>query len=227
MSWIGIDTATLCASVALLDPEGRPDVRVLGERGGHARDLLDVLDRLLRAARISPSDLRGIGVAVGPGSFTGVRVGMATAKGLALALNIPLVGLSTLEAIARAATMNRSAGISCVCPVLAAGRGEVYAARFEFTGREVLRLTSDRCWIPAALHADLPADAVLAGDSPDARRQGEAGLGGRVHLQAPPCAVAIARWAASVVPPGARYQFGTPVPNYVRPSDAEAARGRA
>jgi len=152
---------------------------------------------------------------------------MATGKGLAMALNIPLVGLSTLEAIARAAALGSTVDIPCLCAVLAAGRGEVYAARFELSGGEVRRLTTDSAWSPNALRADLPIDAVFAGDVTDTRQQDVGGLDGCVHLDVPLRALAIARWASTVVPPGARYQFGTPLPNYVRPSDAEAVRGRA
>lgn len=227
MPWIGIDTATHGASVALLDRQGRPEVRVLSDRGAHARDLLDDIDQLLRAARVPPAELRGIGVAVGPGSFTGVRVGMATGKGLAMALNIPLLGLSTLEAIARAAAMGLAEDIACLCAVLAAGRGEIYAARFGVGGGEVRRLTADSAWSPNALRLDLPAETVIAGDASDPRRQDVAVLEGFAHLAVPPLAVAIARWTAAVVAPGAGYQFGAPVPNYIRPSNAQAGRGRA
>jgi tRNA threonylcarbamoyladenosine biosynthesis protein TsaB len=227
MPWIGIDTATHGASVALLDRQGRPEMRVLAERGAHARDLLGEIDQLLRAARVSPGELRGIGVAIGPGSFTGVRVGMATGKGLAMSLNIPLVGLSTLEAIARAAAMDSTSDVACLCAVLAAGRGEIYAARFEIGAGGVHRLTADGAWSPEVLLADLPAGTVLARDASDPREQEMAALEGFAHLAGPPRAVAIAHWTAAVVVPGARYQFGTPIPNYIRPSDAQAGRGRA
>jgi len=227
MPWIGIDTATHGASVALLDREGRAEVRVLAERGAHARDLLGEIDRLLQAARVSRAELRGIGVAVGPGSFTGVRVGMATGKGLAMALDIPLVGLSTLEAIARAAAHGSTVDIACLCAVLAAGRGELYAARFGIRGGEVRRLTADSAWSPDALRADLPHGTVLAGDVSDPRQQDVAAFEGFAHLSVPPRAAAIAHWAAAVVAPDSRYQFGAPVPNYIRPSDAQTGRGRA
>jgi tRNA threonylcarbamoyladenosine biosynthesis protein TsaB len=227
MPWLGIDTATHGASVALLDRQGRAEMRVLAERGAHARDLLGEIDRLLREAGISPSELRGIGVAIGPGSFTGVRVGMATGKGLAMSLNVPLVGLSTLEAMAHAAAMESTSDVASLCAVLAAGRGEVYAARFGIGADGVHRLTADGAWSPDMLRADLPPGTVLARDVSDPREQEVAALEGLAHLPVPPRAVAIARWTATVVAPEARYQFGTPIPNYIRPSDAQVVRGRA
>jgi tRNA threonylcarbamoyl adenosine modification protein YeaZ len=227
MAWIGIDTATHGASVALLDGRGRTEVRILSERGAHARDLLGEIDGLLRSSRVARGELRGIGVALGPGSFTGVRVGMATGKGLAMALDIPLVGLSTLEAIARAAAMHSTGDIACLCAVLAAGRGEIYAARFGIGGDKVRRLTADGSWSPDALRADLPAGTVVARDSSDPREAEVAVLEGLAHLPVPPRAVAIAHWTAAVVGPQSRYRFGAPAPNYIRPSDAQAGRGRA
>jgi tRNA threonylcarbamoyl adenosine modification protein YeaZ len=196
----------------------------LSAGGWHARDLLTAIEGLLGRAGIAASGLRGIGVAVGPGSFTGVRVGMATAKGLGFALDIPVEGLSTLEALARAAA-TYGARAAHVCPVLDAGRGEIYAALFRVRPVGVERLEADRAWKPADLAAGLPADTVLAGDGAAAL------LSVAKHpypvIEAPLLGGTLAGWVGGVIPDGGRYRAGGLGPNYVRPSDVEASRRRA
>jgi len=223
---LGVDTATSRGSVALAPDWGEPFLLTLAERGGHAQDLMQAIDHLLAEARLTTSDLRGIGVAAGPGSFTGVRVGMATAKGLAYALNIALEGLSTLEALALAAAPLTPPGTVHLAPILPAGRGEVYAALFARRGPAVERRSQDLAWRPGDLLAFLPEDAVLV-DGGRLAGGVEGGTLPRRSIESPPLAATIAGWAAARIPPGAVYRPGGAAPNYVRPSDAEAARRRA
>ncbi len=230
MPYLGLDTATARGSVALALPGEILAEAALQERAGHARDLLSRIDELLKARGLKARDLIGIGVAAGPGSFTGIRVGMATAKGLAYALQIGLAGISTLEAIARETRRAHLEPAGGICATMEAGRGEIYAALFRAEAGEPLRSTPDRSCRPADLVADLPEGVMLAGDAAEriwlmARQRGRA-------LVAPlvPCpllAGAIALWAGSAIAPGAGYPMGSPGPNYVRPSDAEAARRRS
>src|SRR3954454_14973134 len=111
---LAFDTATPVATSALLDGE-----EVLGERRGRAVSLLEDVDALLRQAGARPRDLAGLAVGTGPGSFTGVRVGLAYARALALALDLPAAGVSTLSALA--------AGAPGATPVIDARRREVFA----------------------------------------------------------------------------------------------------
>src|SRR5437899_5736918 len=127
---LGIDTATRPGSTALAYPGVVLAQTRLDERGRHARDLLAGVGTILAGAGVSPRDLSGIAVTVGPGSFTGVRIGMATAKGLAYSLNVGLDGLSTLEALARAVLGGGQETPQRLCAAIAAGRGEIYAALF-------------------------------------------------------------------------------------------------
>jgi tRNA threonylcarbamoyladenosine biosynthesis protein TsaB len=92
---LAFDTATDVATSALLD-----DGRVLGERVGVARSLLEDVDALLASAGLVPTDLDALVVGTGPGSFTSTRIGLAVARGLGLALDIPGAGVSTLDALA-------------------------------------------------------------------------------------------------------------------------------
>lgn len=122
MLWLAIESATLVAGVAL----GRGD-RVLAEISSqvaltHSERLLPMVDQALTIAAVGVKDLEGIFVAAGPGSFTGLRIGLATAKGLAHARNCPLYAVSTLEALA----WQQAPGL--VVPLLDARRGQVYAA---------------------------------------------------------------------------------------------------
>ncbi len=110
---LAFDTATDVATSALLE-----DGRVLGEGQSEPRALLAEVDRLLDAAGATPADLDALVVGTGPGSFTSTRIGLATARGLALALELPVAGVSTLDALAAAA--------DDALPVLDARRREVF-----------------------------------------------------------------------------------------------------
>lgn len=133
MRLLAIDTAAdLCAACVWDTGAGERGRCVLDLGKGHAERLMAVIDEALAKAGASYADLGAIVVSVGPGSFTGVRVGVAAARGLALALGVPAVGVTTLEALARQARQ-----ASPGRPVLArieAGRGQVYVAAFSAAG---------------------------------------------------------------------------------------------
>ena len=115
---LAFDTATDVATSALVD-----DGEVLGERASRAQTLLEDVDALLRQGGAKPGAVDALAVGIGPGSFTGVRVGLATARGLALALGIPVAGVSTLDALA--------AGAPGATPVIDARRREVFVLQGE------------------------------------------------------------------------------------------------
>lgn len=224
MTVLGIDTATRRGSVALARPGQVLATVVLVEHGAHARDLLPEIDRLLESCGVRPCDLHGIAVTLGPGSFTGVRVGLATAKGLAYSLGIGLVGVSTLEALALAAMAESGEAPSRLCSVLEAGRGEVYAALFRIDNGEPVRETADLSYRPADLLRDLPTGTAVVGDGSDALERAGRAAGRLIEVldRASPLAGAVALQGSRTLRPGAPYRPGEPRPNYVRPSDAEA-----
>ena len=115
---LAFDTATETATSALVD-----DGEVLAERVSRAVTLLEDVDALLRQGGVHPRDIDAIAVGTGPGSFTGVRIGLATARGLALALGVPVAGVSTLDAL--------GAGAPGALPVIDARRREVFVLEGE------------------------------------------------------------------------------------------------
>jgi len=114
MLTLAFDTATEVATSALVD-----DGEVLGERASTTRTLLEEVDALLPQRGAHPRDLDGLAIGIGPGSFTGVRIGLAAARGLALSLDLPAAGVSTLHALA--------GGAPGAVPVIDARRREVFA----------------------------------------------------------------------------------------------------
>jgi len=115
---LAFDTATDVATSALVS-----DGEVLGERTSRAVTLLEDVDALLRQSGTYTRDVEALAVGVGPGSFTGVRIGLSTARGLALALDVPVAGVSTLDALA--------AGAPGAVPVVDARRREVFVLQDE------------------------------------------------------------------------------------------------
>jgi tRNA threonylcarbamoyladenosine biosynthesis protein TsaB len=137
---LAFDTATSAATAALVR-----DGEVLGERVSRAVRVLEDADEMLREAGIEQTELTGLVVGTGPGSFTGLRMGLAAARGLALALELPVAGVSTLAALA--------AGAPGALPVIDAGRREVFTLS---DGGEAL------CHAPHAL--ELEPGTVCVGD---------------------------------------------------------------
>lgn len=123
---LSLNTSTKQYSLALLESE-----TVLGEYlftsgSSHFRDLMPCLDDLLKKTALTPGQLEGVTVAIGPGSFTGIRVGLAVAKGLSHCLGIPIIGVSTLSALASQIPWARED----ICPLVTSRKGEVFAALF-------------------------------------------------------------------------------------------------
>lgn len=174
---LAADTSTNAGSLALVEaPAGGPgrtlverswDVGVGGRlRGGapnHSDRLVPEMDEILRVTGVGYGDLAGLACATGPGSFTGLRVALSVLKGIALARDLPLAGVSTLEALA----WNLPFAGRRVVPLLDARKSEVYAAVFAATDGPVVRLQPDVVTAPepflAALAAD-PTPVVFLGD---------------------------------------------------------------
>ena len=143
MICMGIDSAGRTAGVALMrDGELLYDCFLNGELS-HSETLMGLIDTAFKATGLTPADVDLYGVCAGPGSFTGLRIGLATVKGLAFVKDTPCAGVSTLEALAAC-----HAGAGTVIPALDARRGEVYWAAFDLDGT---RLAPDAAQSAAAL----------------------------------------------------------------------------
>ena len=172
MRVLAVDTSTLAGGVALVDGERLVAEYLLDVSVTHSERLLAAIDAVISDARWSPRDLQGLAVSVGPGSFTGLRVGISTVKGLALALGIPVAAVPSLDALAAAVPW---ASLP-VCPVLRARRQEVYAAFYRWNGEGFGRLSEYLALAPEELAGRLTEPTLLVGDgaeaiqSPHARR---------------------------------------------------------
>ncbi|VVS95475.1 tRNA (adenosine(37)-N6)-threonylcarbamoyltransferase complex dimerization subunit type 1 TsaB [Desulfoluna spongiiphila] len=131
MRLLAVDTSTLSCGVAVADGEGLVSESLFTSRQTHSRHLLGMVEETLSRSGLSLGDLEGFSVTVGPGSFTGLRIGMSVVKGLAEVAGKPVVGISTLEALARGAALTGKTIVS----MIDARKGEVYAALYKPDGK--------------------------------------------------------------------------------------------
>ncbi len=124
---LGIETATQICGVAIVNGGSLLAEYRLNIKNAHAQKLVGAVEKLWSDCGISVNDLNGIAVSIGPGSFTGLRIGVSTAKGLAMADSLPITGVSTLQAIAAQAPVKNG----LVCPIIRSRANEVYAALYE------------------------------------------------------------------------------------------------
>lgn len=129
MKILGIDSSGLVASVAVVEDEKLLAEYTVNYKKTHSQTLLPMLDEIVRMTELDLKTLDAIAVAAGPGSFTGLRIGSATAKGLGLALNVPLVAVPTVEALA----YNLWGSDKLVCPLMDARRNQVYTGVYAFS----------------------------------------------------------------------------------------------
>jgi len=157
---LAIDTATRVAGLALYDQDGLHAEQMWNTGDNHTVELLPYVVRACEQQRLPPSALKAVAVSLGPGSFTGLRVGLATAKGLVLALQIPLLGVPTLDATAYA----HSRETLPVCAVLQAGRGRLVVAWYQNVDGEWQRRSDYVLLGPADLIASLREPTLLCGE---------------------------------------------------------------
>lgn len=125
-----IETATDVCSVALTQGTEVLGVKESADGNSHSKNLLPFIDSVLKETNHVQQDLQGVVVSIGPGSYTGLRIGVSTAKGMAYSLGIPVITVSTLESIAQGA--KQQAGDNCdIVPMIDARRMEVFAARYD------------------------------------------------------------------------------------------------
>jgi len=220
---LALESATAASSVALLRGPELID-EISAPAGPAAATLLPAVDALLGRAGVALGDLEAFAVSIGPGSFTSLRVGIATLKGLAFESDLPVAPVSTLAALARAAKPTDR----LVVPMLDARRGEVYAAAYaadcDWEG-----VLPEGVYTPEALCAQIRPPCVLVGEG--AALCGEeiaAALGEGVALLPPPRGNARARHVGALgveqLARGSWVRAAQLAPHYLRRAEAEVKR---
>jgi len=222
---LAIESATASPSVALLDGERIVAETPAGGTAPGSEALLPAIDALLRQTVTPLADLDGFALAIGPGSFTGLRVGLATLKGLAFEDPRPVAAVSTLAALSRRAGDPRPEPVAAL---IDARRGELYAAIWS-SGSGSEPVVAEGLYRVDALAARLPARCLLVGDAvaPNLPALGaRAGPGAR---PAPggaegPCAAHVGILGARALRAGLGRTAAELVPRYLRRAEAEARR---
>ena len=221
-----IDTSGSCSSVALSVGTTLLGECILGEDRCNSGRLMEAVSGLLAAARLTPDGLDALAVALGPGSFTGVRVGIATVKGLAIAARKPVVGFSSLAMLA----LNVPHGAHQVAPLYDARKGEVYAALYR-CGALPEAVVPDAVLPPARFLEGIDTPTIFIGDGAVRYRELIGSTLGELALFAPWNAHLPRASAGAVIAlqAGLREEF-TPLallnPTYLRASEAELAKRR-
>ena len=223
MRVLGIETSTPACGVALAD-SGRAIAEYTLDAGVHHAERLSLMiRRVLEDTGFALSDLGGVAVAAGPGSFTGLRIGMGTAKGICLACGLPLLAVPTLEGLALRAAFS---GLP-VCAMLDARRGEVYAGVYHLEGERPIALARDAAVCVGDLLPRLPRPLLFVGAGAY-RGQIREALGGDAHF-APdafsrPAAAAVALLGAFRLKEGRVEDLFEAEPTYLRRAQAERLR---
>jgi tRNA threonylcarbamoyladenosine biosynthesis protein TsaB len=221
---LGIDTATPQTSVALGSERGSVAQMSLSVRRSHEEVVAPVIEQLLRWSDLSLSQLGGIAVGVGPGLFTGLRVGVETARTLAQVLVCPIVAIPSLDVLAF--TLREARRL--IGAVIDARRGEVFYGLYRPVPGGVTRVGEFAVASPDGLVAELEAggdEVVLVGDGALRYRRELAGLGGRVEFASPslayPQAAALVELSVSRLEREEFDRVSDVLPLYLRKSDAE------
>ena len=163
MKLLGIDSSGMTASAAIVSGDILVAEFTVNNKQTHSQTLLPMIDQVVKMSGIGLEELDGIAVAAGPGSFTGLRIGSSTAKGMALALNKPIIPVPTLEGMAY-----RMAGFGgVICPLMDARRSQVYTGIYRMSGSRMECLL-EQCAVDildiAAKVNELNENVVFLGD---------------------------------------------------------------
>jgi tRNA threonylcarbamoyladenosine biosynthesis protein TsaB len=224
MRVLAVDTTGAHGSVAIVETgelQGLIGIREASPR--HAESLLPTIDHLLRLLALRLEDIDGFAVAVGPGSFTGLRIGIAAVEGLSFATGKPAAGVSALEATAF--RFRHVEGL--IVPLIEAYRGEVYGAAYRARSRELEVVVEPACSSAAAFLESLPeAPALVAGTAILRHREEIEANAGDAFLCDASFFIAdeVARLGAARFEDGNAAALGSLAPLYVRRAEAELKR---
>ncbi len=223
MKILAIETSTMLGGVALMgEPEGLITEVRLNVKTAHSERLMTGIDYALRQGGISMSDIDVFGVSIGPGSFTGLRIGVSTVKGLSYATGKPIVSVPSLEALA----WNFPFSAHPVCTMFDARKKEVYAAVFRWQDGGFEKIVRERSVNPAELLKELKGPAIFAGEGAQLYRDLiREVLGENAKFPPPQCGVPSPSNVARLgLKKAMKEEFSEPVslvPFYIRKSEAE------
>jgi tRNA threonylcarbamoyladenosine biosynthesis protein TsaB len=224
MPILAIDTATLVSSVALATVDNVLAEITLQTKKTHSELLMPHIAKLLDMAQVAKSDLKGVAVSIGPGSFTGLRIGLSTAKTLAYALHIPVVGVPTLAAMAYGCPVP---GV-ILAPMLDAQKGNVYQALFEWHQGELKEIqpaivTEVTTALESLSQQERPV--IVMGESAVMYRDKIEQIGKNLILAAPHVVIqrasSVAGLGYKLIKQGVRHDVMGLEPLYIRRSEAE------
>ncbi len=226
MYFLGIETTGPVGSVALLDVDGESGfvLKKTAEPMGHLRNLMGMIDEMLAEQNAGPEEIEAVAVSVGPGSYTGIRIGVATARAICQALDVPAIPVISLYPYKGVAIKSREPGT--VAAIFNARRGQVYGAVYGPEGEEIL--APGPCMLTDVMEAvkDRP-NAVFYGDGVDAYAEELAGYRAADEEERYPTADWTIRGAMDLLlkaeaqgeDPRVRYDEISPV--YMRKTEAE------
>lgn len=159
---LALETTGKCGSIALVSPDHTLAEYSLDTKTTHSRRLLSGIDWIMHDADLSWPDIDAVAVSLGPGSFTGLRIGLSTAKGLVMAANNKMIGVPTLDGLACQIPFSTHQ----ICPVIDARKKEVYTAFFRYSPeyKNIERVSDYRAVEPHALAAQINEPTIFLGD---------------------------------------------------------------
>ncbi len=219
---LGIETATMTGGLALINDSKLISEYTLNMKTTHSSRIMPALDWMLKDASLDKHEIEGIAISIGPGSFTGLRIGLATAKGLAMGLEVPMISVPTLDALAH----NIPHPMYQVCAALDARKKEVYSAFFNYENDILIKKTPYEVIPPAELMEQIKEKTIIVGDAIDIYGDlFKAELGDLVlfapDVQRLPRAAVIAQLGLAKLKAGEILDLASSEPIYIRPSDAD------
>ena len=224
MKILAVDTATKVCSVAVTENKTLLAELTLDHGHTHSTHLMPMIDDILAYCGVSMQALDGFAVTVGPGSFTGLRIGVSTVKGLAFSASKPVAGVSVLEALAYQFPF----AAYPICPMIDARKGEVYAGGYAFADAELSQLWPAAALPPESAIENMPVPSLFVGSGARLYKELISEITGGRGLFAPAGqdytrAAAVGMLGHRMI---SRQQDIAPAelnPCYIRPSDAEKA----
>lgn len=221
---LAIETATLASGVALATADKLVAEIIVQTKKTHSERLMPHIEQLLELGQVAKEDITAIAVSIGPGSFTGLRIGLATAKALAYVWNVPVIGVSTLAALAYACP----APNCLICPLLDAQKGNVYQAVYRWEKGILQEVIPPRVIAHQEAINELagqPLPVIMLGEGAVLFQEAIVAAADPIELAPPhiilPRAGSVALLGHQLLRQGIRHDVMTLEPLYIRRSEAE------